>query len=144
MTRCIFCKIAAGTASAQILHRSDRCLVFFDTAPIREGHVQIIPRAHYTCFDDMPAALAAEIMMLGQRIAKALKAHYGVSRVGFVYSGNDVAHAHAHVVPLLHHDDITSARYFAPGALARRSIPPPAPAQVTPVARALQFQMGAV
>ena len=35
--------------------------------------------------------------------------------VGFVFSGHDVAHCHAHVVPLHDKDDITSRRYFASG-----------------------------
>lgn len=63
----------------------------------------------------MPAELASEIIHLGQRIAKAQKRLYGVSRVGFVFTGNEVAHVHAHVIPLHRADDVTSARYTDPG-----------------------------
>ena len=41
------------------------------------------------------------------------KALYGVARVGFVFSGNDVAHVHAHVIPLHEPTDVTSRRFIA-------------------------------
>jgi len=144
MTCCIFCEIASGKAQAQFVHQTARCAVFLDTAPVCEGHVQIIPRGHYVCFDDMPTDLACEIMSLGQRVARALKAQYRVNRVGFVYSGNDVAHAHAHVLPLFANDDITSARYYASRPSKRRVISPPTGQQAALTAQELQFELAAV
>ena len=144
MSTCIFCEIASGKAQAQFVHQTERCAVFLDTAPIREGHVQIIPRDHYACFDDMPPDLACEIMRLGQRVARALKAQYKVARAGFVYSGNDVAHAHAHVLPLFETDDITSARYYSKRPVQRRVITPPTVQQAALTAQELQFELGAV
>ena len=110
---CTFCDIAQGRHATAIVHETRNLLVFADHAPIRSGHLQIIPRAHFTCFDDLPPRLAGQIMRLGQVLARALKAEYGVARVGFVFTGNDIAHAHAHLVPLVASDDITSRRYFA-------------------------------
>jgi len=49
---------------------------------------------------------------LGQRIAKSQKKIYSVERVGFVYTGGDIAHVHAHVVPLYEKTDITSLKYI--------------------------------
>ena len=63
-------------------------------------------------FDDLPAAIASEMIVLGQRIARAQKTLFGVDRVGFVLTGNEVAHVHSHVLPLFAADDITSARFF--------------------------------
>ena len=110
MRTCPFCEIARdtppGTAWA-----TDTLVVFADHRPIRPGHVQIITRAHFEVFDDLPPDLAAQIVMLGQRIARVQKRLYGVQRVGFAFTGNEVPHVHAHVVPLHAADDITSARY---------------------------------
>lgn len=110
---CTFCDIAKGRHATAIVHETRHLLVFADHAPIRPGHLQIIPRAHFTCFDDLPPRLAGQIMRLGQVLARVLKAEYGVARVGFVFTGHDIAHAHAHLVPLVACDDITSRRYFA-------------------------------
>ncbi|MDJ1007813.1 MAG: HIT family protein [Paracoccaceae bacterium] len=115
MKDCIFCEIAAGRAPAAMLFEGERLVAFGDTRPIRPGHVQIVPRAHVETFDDLPADLAAEIVVAGQGLARAMKRHYGVARVGFVFTGNEVAHVHAHLVPLHAATDITSRRYTDPG-----------------------------
>lgn len=109
---CLFCRIASGGVEAYKLIESDSLVAFLDVNPIRPGHTQIIPKAHYRHFDDMPPEVAAEIIQLGQRIAKAAKAVFKVQRVGFLFTGGDVPHAHAHVVPLVSFDDITSRRYI--------------------------------
>jgi histidine triad (HIT) family protein len=41
-----------------------------------------------------------------------MKEVYGVERVAFLFTGGDVAHVHAHVVPMHHKTDVTSARYI--------------------------------
>lgn len=120
---CLFCRIAAGEISCHAVHEGERVLAFLDINPIRPGHVQIIPRAHYPWFEDMPPDLAGEIVALGQRIATALKAIHGVKRVGFLFTGGDIPHAHAHVVPMVAHDDITSRRYIAEEAVTYRATP---------------------
>ncbi|KMW56324.1 HIT family protein [Candidatus Rhodobacter oscarellae] len=107
---CDFCNLLAN-GDAAIAWSNPRLVVFADHRPIREGHMQIVPRAHVEVFDDLAPDLAAEIIHLGQRIAKAQKRLYGVDRVGFVFTGNEVPHVHAHVLPLHAADDITSARF---------------------------------
>lgn len=87
-------------------------MAFFDNAPIRRGHVQIIPKKHFETFELLPPTLAAEIFTLAQNIAKRMKEVYSVERVAFLYSGGDVSHAHAHVVPMHEKTDITSFRYI--------------------------------
>ena len=49
---------------------------------------------------------------VGQRLARKLKSVYRVDRVAFLFTGGDVSHVHAHVVPLHEKTDITSARYI--------------------------------
>ncbi|MCR8546543.1 HIT family protein [Salipiger sp. P9] len=109
---CLFCDIARGRSPAHVVFEDRRFIVFADRAPIRPGHLQIVPRAHYPCFDDLPPALAGGLIRLGQRLAKVLKAEYRVARVGFVLTGNDVPHVHAHLVPMQEASDITSRRYI--------------------------------
>lgn len=110
---CIFCRIVSGEIPSTRVYEDDSIVAFLDIRPIREGHVQIVPKRHYDYYEDMPADLAAAIVALGQRFGKAAKKIYGVKRVGFMFTGGDVAHAHAHVVPMVHGTDITSRRYIA-------------------------------
>src|SRR5690606_30903482 len=103
---CIFCAIADKKIPARIVHEDDDFVAFLDINPIRPGHVLIVARAHHAYFDDLPTELAASMMLLGQRLSKAMKRIHGVERVGFVCTGTDIAHVHAHLVPLHGSTDI--------------------------------------
>ncbi|HEX7051213.1 MAG TPA: HIT family protein [Longimicrobiales bacterium] len=108
---CPFCRIAAGETDAVVLYEDGDIVAFLDIAPIRPGHTQIVPRRHVETFEQLPPELAARMMMLAQQLARRMKAVYGVERVAFLFTGGDVPHAHAHVVPMHAKTDITSARY---------------------------------
>jgi len=110
---CLFCRIAQRQIPAHIVHEDDEILAFLDIQPVRPGHVLVIPKQHYPYFEDLPAALANRIMALGQQLARAMKTLYQVERVGFMFTGIHVAHAHAHLIPMHHPQDITSTQYIA-------------------------------
>ncbi|MFZ5949189.1 MAG: HIT family protein [Candidatus Rifleibacteriota bacterium] len=109
---CIFCQIAGHRVEAAIVHEDGDIVVFLDRWPVREGHCQIITKQHYSCFDDLPEHLSAKIIHFAQKLAKKMKLLYKIDRVAFAFSGNDVAHVHAHVFPMYQRGDLTSARYF--------------------------------
>ena len=109
---CVFCDIAAGRAEAVILWEDEAVMAFLDIAPVRAGHTQVIPKRHYESFEVLPSELAGKILGLGQELAKRMKAVYQVDRVAFAFAGSDVAHAHAHILPIHARTDITSARYL--------------------------------
>ena len=79
---------------------------------MRPGHTVIVPRSHVETFERLPAPLAHRLLGLGQQLARRMKELYKVERVAFFFTGTDVAHAHAHVVPMHEKMDITSARYL--------------------------------
>ncbi|MBD3844847.1 HIT family protein [Bosea sp. SSUT16] len=136
---CLFCGITSGRIPSHRVAESENLVAFLDIAPVRPGHVQIVPRAHHAYFDDLPPELAAEIIQLGQRMAKALKAIYGVGRVAFMFTGNDFAHAHAHLIPMVRSDDVTSRRYIAEEVVTYRNPPrPPVTEQEETAARIRQ------
>jgi histidine triad (HIT) family protein len=112
MNTCPFCMIATRQVDAVRVHEDDVVTAFLDRSPIRPGHTQIITKRHVQTFEDLPAADAARLLTLGQQLARRMKAVYGVERVAFLFTGGDVAHVHAHVVPMHAKTDITSARYI--------------------------------
>ena len=121
--RCIFCSIAACEVNAHVVYESERVIAFLDINPIRLGHVQIIPIEHFGYFDDLPLTIAMEILSVGQQLSQALKAVSNVSRVAFLFTGGDIAHAHAHVVPMVEFDDITSRQYIVEERVSYRDAP---------------------
>ncbi|TVP71843.1 MAG: HIT family protein [Rhodobacteraceae bacterium] len=124
---CLFCKIASGTLPAHIVHEDDEIMAFLDLHPIRKGHALIIPKAHYTWFEDLPAPLATRITSCAQALARSMKRLYKVERVAMFYTGIHIPHAHAHVVPMFHIHDVTSAAYLRDG-LDKFSTPAQLPA----------------
>ena len=135
---CLFCGIAAGSVPAAVVFEDDEIVAFLDTMPIRRGHVQIIPRAHYPYFEDLPPDLSARMLALGQRLARAMKLAYRVERVGFAFTGGDIAHAHAHVVPLHEKDDLTSRRYIAEDTVTFTDLPALTPDEAAAVVAELK------
>ncbi|NGO54084.1 HIT family protein [Mesorhizobium camelthorni] len=135
---CLFCEVARSKIRTNVVFENDRLLAFLDIAPIRRGHVQIVPREHFVHFDDLPPDLASEVIELGQKIARAQKRLYGVERVAFLFTGGDVPHAHAHVVPMVEKTDITSRRYIKEETLTFAALPNPGVEELESVAAELR------
>lgn len=134
---CLFCKIAAGTLPAHKVFEDEHILAFLDLHPIRAGHTLVIPKHHYVWFEDVPTDLATRITTCTQQIARAMKRLYQVERVSMFYTGIHVPHAHAHVVPMHHVHDVTSAAYLQEG-LESFSAPPQLPVdQMSEIATSL-------
>lgn len=131
---CLFCRIARGEIACHAVHEGERVLAFLDIHPIRAGHTLIIPREHFPWFEDLPLQLATEITTLAQRLAREMKAMYAVERVALFYTGIHVRHAHAHVVPMHHFHDVTSATYLRDGVEGFSMPPAAAPQELAGVA----------
>jgi histidine triad (HIT) family protein len=129
-----FCGIARKEFGAEIVYEDDLIVAFLDCGPIRPGHTQIIPRAHTPYFEDLPELTANRVIQLGQRLSRGMKVLFGVERVAFLFTGGDVAHAHAHVLPMHEKTDITSRLYIAEETLTFRSTPRAPPDDLAKIA----------
>ena len=127
---CLFCRISNARVSSHVVYESQKVLAFLDINPIRTGHVQVIPRHHFPYFDAIPAEVATEILTVGQKLAPVLRRLFAVERVAFLFTGGDIAHAHAHVVPLVESTDITSLQYIVEPNLTFRNAPRVSEAQL--------------
>ena len=109
---CPFCQIAAQPEQVVAVYADPDIVAFLDRGAIRPGHTQIIAREHVPTFETLSPRLLNKITALGQQLARHMKVVYQVDRVAFLFTGGDVAHVHAHVVPMHAKTDITSARYI--------------------------------
>ena len=141
---CVFCRIARHQIAAHIVHEDDRLGAFLDRGPIRPGHTQIVPRQHFPYFDDAPADIVCSIALVGQKIAGALKRIYHVPRVAFLFTGADIAHVHAHIVPMQENTDITSRRYIIEDNVTFRGLPPAPNSELASTAEALRKALAEV
>ena len=119
---CVFCSIVAGDAPAVLIHEDDEYLALLDVRPFTRGHTLVIPKRHTVDLTDTPPDTVADMMRIGQRIARAARAS-DLHADGNNIAVNDgkaafqsVFHIHLHVAPRKSGDKLS----FAKGLVIRR------------------------
>lgn len=72
---CIFCKIARKEIPGRIAFENERVIAFHDLFPAAPTHVLVIPKAHYSTLNDVPAgetAILGELMATARDLAREL------------------------------------------------------------------------
>ena len=96
----IFTRIIRGELPGTFVWRDDRCVGFMSIAPMRPGHALIVPIEEVDRWTDLDEDLAAHLMVVAQRIARAQHAAFDPIRVGLLIAGLEVPHCHLHAVPI--------------------------------------------
>lgn len=109
MNDCLFCKIAAGDIPSTRVCEDGLCVAFMDIGPVVPGHVLVIPRAHHDAITSTPPELAAHLLNVAQRVARAQKSALGAVAVNIftndgALAGQSVFHTHFHVIPQFEND----------------------------------------
>ncbi|BBM02842.1 HIT family protein [Microbulbifer sp. GL-2] len=100
----IFTQIMNGELPGHFIWRDDKAIAIMTISPIKPGHCLVIPVEEINHWDELPADLAAHLMLVAQKIAKGLKATYSPKRVGVMIAGLEVPHTHLHLIPV---DELT-------------------------------------
>jgi histidine triad (HIT) family protein len=102
-TDCLFCRIVAKEAPADVLHETDAVLAFRDTRPRAPTHVLLIPKEHVEDLreiGDEHGAMLADLVQAAAHLAKAERIDGGwrlVANVG-PDAGQSVFHLHFHLL----------------------------------------------
>ena len=102
----LFTRIIEGELPGTFVWRDDRCVAFLSIAPMRPGHTLIVPIAEVDKWTDLEPDLAAHLMVVAQRIARAQQAALDPARVGLIIAGLEVPHCHLHAVPIDRESDL--------------------------------------
>ncbi|WP_313693301.1 HIT family protein [Halorarum halobium] len=107
---CIFCAIIAGEITGRTVAETDDALAFLDANPLSPGHTLVVPKAHHTRVADMSAAESRAVFdlvhELAPRIEEAVDADAHTIAVNDgPEAGQEVPHAHVHVIPRFADDD---------------------------------------
>jgi histidine triad (HIT) family protein len=101
---CIFCKVAAGTIPATVVHSGERLMAFRDIDPKAPVHILVIPREHIASLDEADErhhALLGEILLLARGLARdegiAAGGYRTVINTG-ADGGQSVHHLHLHLL----------------------------------------------
>jgi histidine triad (HIT) family protein len=101
---CIFCRIAAGTLPAEIVHETPDAVAFLDRFPAAKGHVVVIPRAHAASLPELDDAAIAGVFRAVKDVMRKVTAALAPAgmNVGWNHgkpAGQHVFHLHVHVLP---------------------------------------------
>jgi len=104
MADCIFCKIAAGQIPCAKVWENDVALAFMDIGPLAEGHVLLVPKAHYETLDQVPADQSAAMLSQLPVLVKAVQSATGATGVNVLQNNGRsahqlVPHVHFHIIP---------------------------------------------
>jgi histidine triad (HIT) family protein len=118
---CVFCAIVAGEAPALKICEDDDYLAILDIRPFTRGHTLVIPKRHTVDLTDTPPETLADMVTIGQRIARAARATELADATNIAINDGrpafqTVLHVHLHVLPRRNGDKLSVAK----GMLLRR------------------------
>jgi histidine triad (HIT) family protein len=96
----VFTKIIQGELPGRFVWRDEQCVAFLSIAPLRPGHVLVVPRAEVEHWVDLDAELWAHLGRVSQTMGAALERAYNPAKVGLMLAGLEVPHVHIHLVPI--------------------------------------------
>jgi histidine triad (HIT) family protein len=104
VTDCIFCRIVAGRAPADVVAQDDEFVAFRDLRPVAPVHLLAVPRRHVASLDEIEQLDAAAAGRMLRFVATAAREagmqHSGyrvISNIGRD-AGQMVHHLHWHIV----------------------------------------------
>ncbi|MBP7821925.1 MAG: HIT family protein [Saprospiraceae bacterium] len=102
----IFSRIVDGEIPCHKIAENDKFLAFLDVFPLAKGHTLVIPKQQIDYIFDIDDDVLGEMMIFAKTIATALKQAVPCTRIGVAVIGLEVPHAHIHLVPINHIQDI--------------------------------------
>ncbi|MFN7728779.1 MAG: HIT family protein [Bdellovibrio sp.] len=95
----IFTKIISGELPSYKIHEDELTMTILTIEPIHLGHCLVIPKQEVNHWFDVPEAAYLQVQLNAQRVARAIKAATGCSRVLTAAIGFEVQHYHLHLIP---------------------------------------------
>lgn len=98
---CIFCKIAKGEVSSNIVLEDEDFLCFHDLNPAKKIHVLVIPKNHYESFNDVPCEVMGKMTYFIKKVVNKLEikedGYRLITNIG-KNGGQEVKHLHFHIL----------------------------------------------
>ncbi len=95
----IFSRIIAGEIPGRFVWRDDDVVALLPIALLAPGHTLVVPIEPVDHWIDLPPALNTKVWAVAQTISRALDGIYHPTKVGVLVVGEEVPHAHIHLVP---------------------------------------------
>ena len=102
----IFSRIINGEIPCYKIKEDAFFIAFLDIAPLREGHVLVVPKQEVDKLFDVSGDILSRWLLFAQPIAHAIEQLFACNRCGLSVIGLEVPHAHMHLVPINNAGDL--------------------------------------
>ena len=101
---CIFCDLIRGAAEVSMCYEDSTVIAFMDIQPVNQGHVLVVPRAHYETLRDIPRDVGQHMYEVATRLIPVIQQVSGAEDMNIVVNsgaaaGQNVFHYHIHLIP---------------------------------------------
>lgn len=119
----VFSKIIAGELPGHFVWDDDLAVAIMTIAPLKQGHVLVIPKDEVDHWYDLPDDTIAHLTVVSKKIAGAMQQAFPATRVAVIIAGLEVPHTHLHLVPMdeMHELDFANAAPAASEDLAAQA-----------------------
>lgn len=109
----VFTRIISGELPGRFVWRDEpgphAVVAFLTIAPIRPGHVLVVPTGQVDQWTDLDPATWARMCEVAHTVSKAQRSTFECERVGVIVAGLEVPHCHLHLVPIRTEADLSFA-----------------------------------
>jgi len=102
----IFTRIINGEIPAHKIYEDDRVIAFLDTHPISEGHTLVVPKKQIDHIWDLEKDDYDYLWDVARKLGLHIREVIDATRVGVIVEGFGVPHAHIHLIPIYHSNDL--------------------------------------
>ena len=95
----VFTRIASGDIPGHIVYEDDLAFAILDINPRATGHTLVIPRLEVDQLYDLPDHEYGHLWSVARTVAQAVRTVSGSERVYTFVIGDEVPHAHIHLIP---------------------------------------------
>lgn len=96
----LFTRILRRELPGRFVWEDDRAAAFLTIAPLRPGHVLVVPRQEVDHWLDLPPDLAAHLFAVAAEVGRAVQRAFPCRKIGLMIAGLEVPHAHLHLTPI--------------------------------------------
>ncbi len=96
----VFTRIIEGELPGRFVWRDEQVVAFLTIAPIRPGHVLVVPIQQIDRWTEVPPRLWGRTMDVAHAVGSAIDEAFECDRVGVMVAGLEVPHCHVHLLPI--------------------------------------------
>ncbi len=106
----LFSRIIDGELPGRFVVRGELTVAFLTIAPVRPGHVLVVPRAEVDDWLDLDAAAREDLFAVAHTVGEAVRSAFPCRKVALAALGLEVPHVHLHLIPIDQESDVDFGR----------------------------------